>query len=79
MLLVPTEVQASKISPRVAVLKLLAQAGCTNKLVAHYIIDNYNSNNLPTSDVIVRLAGATGYEESSISTWISVVQTYYNG
>ena len=74
--LLPPKVQASKISPRSVVLKLLENAQCTNKLVAHYIID-MQKENLPRTEIITRLAGATGYNEDSIATWLSVVQTYY--
>ena len=50
-------------SPRSLLIKVLLQNGCTNKLVAHYIIDAFRSS-VPNNEVIRRLAGTTGYTTS---------------
>lgn len=76
LMLSNNNVQASKVSPRQVVLKLLEDASCTNKLVAHYIIDMQKSQ-LPRSEIIARLAGTTGYDEDQISAWLGVVTAYY--
>ena len=52
-------ITATKQSPRHILVRLLHDAGCTNKLVAHYIIDMYNSQ-YSTNEMIDRLSGATG-------------------
>ncbi len=54
--------------PRWQLVKLLAANGCSNKLVAHYVIDAYYSN-LPTSILMARLNGVTTYQTNLISKW----------
>ena len=78
ILLDPIVVESSKVSPRQSILKLLADQGCTNKLVAHYIIDMQRSG-IPSSEVVERLAGATGYDQNNIASWLNVVQQHVNG
>ena len=64
--------KGNKISPRKAILNNLKANGCTNKLVAKYIIDVYNSG-IPNTEMISRLTGITGYDTSQISKWFSKI------
>jgi len=60
--------RGGKFSPRNALFTVLQKAGCANRLVAHYIIDQYITGN-PSTQTILRLSGATGYDTTQISKW----------
>jgi hypothetical protein len=60
-------------SPRKLQLAALLTAGCTNKVVAHYVIDIARNPTLATTELVDRLAGIASVPSSSINGWVSAL------
>ena len=71
--------RGSNTPERSAIYDELADSGCTNKLIASYVInaalDGVSSKYLKT-----RISNISGYTitESKLTTWINVVKNYYS-
>ncbi len=61
-------IRAPQVSPRFLALENLRKDGCTNLLVAHYILDASRSS-IPATILIARLAGTTGFNRANIAKW----------
>jgi hypothetical protein len=49
--------------------------GCTNLLVAHYILDAAAST-VPAAILSARIAGTTGFDRGNIIKWIATANAY---
>ena len=62
-------------SPRKKQLQVLHDAGCTNKVIAHYIIDLARKG-LAGSVIDERIQGITTATANDVTTWISAVESF---
>lgn len=67
-ILIGVHARGGKASPRQKLFGVLKTVGCTNRVVARFIIDQVVSGTSNTV-TIERLSGITGYQPSSISQW----------
>lgn len=57
-----------KVSPRQTILQVLSKAGCTNMLIARYVVDAYQSG-ISASVLSQRLNGIVPFTTKQLSTW----------
>ena len=63
------ESHAAEVSPRKQMLEDLADSGCTDKLVAHYVIDLAVHTTLPITAIDERIEGITTVSSSDVGAW----------
>jgi len=70
-------VDAQAVSPRLALSNALFNAGCTNALIQHYII-NASRQGVASSVVLGRLRDVSGYTlvSSDVQKWMAAVNAY---
>ena len=64
----------AEISPRKRILEGLAASGCTNKLIAHYIIDLAINPTLSQTAIVERMEGMTTASQADVTAWVTKAQ-----
>lgn len=70
-------VSSQSVSPRLALSAALYNAGCTNMLIQHYII-NASRSGISSAVLASRLNGVSGYavKDADVVKWIAIVGAY---
>ena len=71
--------RGSNTPDRNEIYDLLAEDGCTNKLIASYVIEASLSG-VSAKYLTIRIGNISGYTitESTLTKWINVVTSYYD-